>query len=141
MDARGARVRDRRRQELPALPPRRSGHPVRGRPAPGTGRSGERALTELERIWATRTARIRVAAGSDAERRLARRRDTEVDDDGVLVLHHVDPQILAEELAAFGPEVRVLEPDGLRDRVTERLRALVADHDDRPDDEHGGTRG
>ncbi len=99
---------------------------------PAPAGAGERALAELERIWAARTARIRVAPGSDAERRLARRRDTETDDDGVLVLHHVDPQILAEELAAFGPEVRVLEPDDLRDRVTERLRALVADHADAP---------
>ncbi|WP_144712066.1 YafY family protein [Curtobacterium pusillum] len=96
---------------------------------PAPAGAGERALTELERIWATRTARIRVVPGSDAERRLARRRDTETDDDGVLVLHHVDPQILAEELAAYGPEVRVLEPDDLRRRVTERLRALVADHE------------
>lgn len=68
--------------------------------------------------------------GSDAERRLTRRRDTETDADGALVLHHVDPQILAEELAAFGPEVRVLEPDDLRSRVEERLRALVRDHTD-----------
>jgi proteasome accessory factor B len=97
---------------------------------PAPAGAGERALTELERIWAGRTARIRVVPGSDAERRLARRRDTETDDDGVLVLHHVDPQILAEELAAFGPEVRVLEPEDLRARVTERLRALVADHED-----------
>ena len=101
---------------------------------PAPAGAGERALAELERIWATRTARIRVASGSDAERRLARRRDTESDGDGVLVLHHVDPQILAEELAAYGPEVRVLEPGDLRDRVTERLRALVADHTDDADD-------
>lgn len=98
--------------------------------------AGEQALAELERIWSARTARIRVAPGSDAERRLARRRDTETDDAGVLVLHHVDPQILAEELAAFGPEVQVLEPADLRERVTERLRALVADHSD-----EGGARG
>ncbi|TDN44634.1 proteasome accessory factor B [Curtobacterium flaccumfaciens] len=100
---------------------------------PAPAGAGERALTELERIWSERTARIRVAPGSDAERRLARRRDTETDDAGVLVLHHVDPQILAEELAAFGPEVRVLEPAELRERVTERLRALVADHSDEGD--------
>lgn len=100
---------------------------------PAPAGAGERALAELDRIWAARTARIRVAPGSDAERRLARRRDTETDDAGVLVLHHVDPQILAEELAAFGPEVQVLEPAELRERVTERLRALVADHSDEGD--------
>ena len=92
--------------------------------------AGERTLAELERIWAERTARIAVAPGSDAERRLTRRRDTDTDADGGLVLHHVDPQILAEELAAFGPEVRVLEPADLRARVEERLRALVRDHTD-----------
>uniref|UniRef100_A0A942T1A9 WYL domain-containing protein n=1 Tax=Neobacillus citreus TaxID=2833578 RepID=A0A942T1A9_9BACI len=97
---------------------------------PAPAGAGERALAELERIWARRTARIQVVAGSDAERRLARRRDTVEDDDGVLVLHHVDPQILAEELAAFGPEVRVLEPADLRERVRARLRDLVADHSD-----------
>ncbi|WP_461963015.1 WCX domain-containing protein [Curtobacterium sp. 24E2] len=75
--------------------------------------------------------------GSDAERRLARRRDTETDADGALVLHHVDPQILAEELAAFGPEVRVLEPEDLRLRVVERLRALVRDHSDEEDPARG----
>ncbi|OIH98644.1 MULTISPECIES: YafY family protein [unclassified Curtobacterium] len=90
--------------------------------------AAERTLAGLERIWATRTARIAVIPGSDAERRLTRRRDTETDADGSLVLHHVDPQILAEELAAFGPEVRVLEPDDLRARVLDRLRALVDDH-------------
>ncbi|MEK6310019.1 MULTISPECIES: WYL domain-containing protein [Curtobacterium] len=96
---------------------------------PAPAGAGERALAELDRIWATRTARIHVVPGSDAERRLSRRRDTAAEPDGTLVLHHVDPQILAEELAAFGPEVRVLEPDDLRDRVTARLRALVADHE------------
>ena len=104
---------------------------------PAPAGAAERALAELDRVWAERSARIRVVPGSDAERRLQRRRGTEVDADGVLVLHHVDPQILAEELAAFGPEVRVLEPASLRERVVARLRALVADHTDRT----GGARG
>ncbi|MCM3521541.1 YafY family protein [Curtobacterium sp. P97] len=101
-------------------------HQVGQHPAPAG--AAERALTELDRVWAERTARIAVVPGSDAERRLQRRRGTEVDDDGVLVVHHVDPQILAEELAAFGPEVRVLEPAAVRELVVARLRALVADH-------------
>jgi proteasome accessory factor B len=96
--------------------------------------AGAVALAELDRVWGERTATIDVVAASDAARRLARRRDTTTDDDGRLVLHYVDPQILAEELAAFGPEVRVVAPDDVRDRVTARLRALVADHapDGRP---------
>ncbi|MGN7189570.1 helix-turn-helix transcriptional regulator [Curtobacterium sp. SAFR-003] len=97
---------------------------------PAPAGAGERALAELDRIWSERTARIAVAPGSDAERRLRRRRGTEVDGEGVLLVHHVDPHILAEELAAFGPEVRVLEPAALRERVVARLRALVADHTD-----------
>jgi predicted DNA-binding transcriptional regulator YafY len=102
--------------------------------------AAERALAELDRIWAERTATIAVAEGSDAQRRLARRRDTTTDDNGDLVLHYVDPQILSEELAAFGPEVRVLEPDDLRDRVAARLAQLVADHSGDPG-AAGGARG
>ncbi|WIB66047.1 WYL domain-containing protein [Curtobacterium sp. MCBD17_035] len=94
--------------------------------------AGERALAELDRVWANRTATIQVATGSDAERRLARRRGTTTDADGRLVLHFVDPQILAEELAAFGPEVRVVEPSAVRDLVCARLERLVQDHDDTP---------
>ncbi|MFZ7088750.1 helix-turn-helix transcriptional regulator [Curtobacterium sp. RRHDQ10] len=90
--------------------------------------AGATALAELDRVWAERTATIAVVTGSDAARRLARRRDTTTDDRGRLVLHYVDPQILAEELAAFGPELSVVAPTDLRDRVTARLRALVADH-------------
>ncbi|OIH93623.1 YafY family protein [Curtobacterium sp. MCBA15_001] len=100
---------------------------------PAPAGAGERALAELDRIWAERTATIAVAAGSDAERRLGRRRDTTVGDPGVLLVHYVDPQILAEELAAFGPEVHVLEPQDLRERVTARLRGLVADHSEGAD--------
>jgi predicted DNA-binding transcriptional regulator YafY len=100
-------------------------------PAPAD--AGERALAGLDRVWAERTATVHVAPGSDAERRLTRRRDTTSTVDGELVIHHVDPQILAEELAAFGPEVRVVEPEDLRRRVVDRLRVLVADHTGTPD--------
>ncbi|WIB58686.1 WYL domain-containing protein [Curtobacterium sp. MCLR17_007] len=95
---------------------------------PAPAGAGERTLAELDRIWAERTATITVVPGSDAERRLGRRRDTTVREPGVLLVHYVDPQILAEELAAFGPEVSVLEPADMRERVTARLRGLVADH-------------
>jgi proteasome accessory factor B len=100
--------------------------------------AGERALAELDRLWAERTATIEVVAGSDAGRRLARRRGTTTDPDGRLVLHYVDPQILTEELAAFGPEVRVIAPDDLRQRIAARLAQLVADHTGDPAD-HDGT--
>ncbi|WP_253206257.1 helix-turn-helix transcriptional regulator [Curtobacterium aetherium] len=100
-------------------------------PAPAD--AGERALAGLDGVWAERTATVHVAPGSDAERRLTRRRDTSSTTDGELVIHHVDPQILAEELAAFGPEVRVVEPEELRQRVVDRLRVLVEDHTGGPD--------
>jgi proteasome accessory factor B len=40
----------------------------------------------------------------------------------------VDRHIFADELASYGPEVRVVEPHDLRDAVIERLRAIVAAH-------------
>ena len=39
---------------------------------------------------------------------------------------YVDAEILADELASYGPEVRVVEPDDLRERVVARLRATAA---------------
>jgi proteasome accessory factor B len=41
---------------------------------------------------------------------------------------YVDKHIFADELATYGPEVRVVEPADLRDAVIERLRAIVAAH-------------
>ena len=79
----------------------------------------------LDRLWSERTATVAVQPGSDAERRLTRRRDTTTTADGALVIHYVDPQILAEELAAFGPELRVLEPDEVRERALAVGRHLV----------------
>ncbi|SBN63531.1 proteasome accessory factor B [Curtobacterium sp. 9128] len=108
---------------------------------PAPAGAGERTLAELDRLWSERTATIAVVPGSDAERRLGRRRDTTAQGDGVLVLHYVDPQILAEELAAFGPEVQVLEPADVRDRVLDRLRGLVADHGEVADHSEGVLRG
>jgi proteasome accessory factor B len=90
--------------------------------------AAECALAELDRLWEQRTATIAVAQDSDAARRLSRRRGTTETEPGFLALHYVDPQILAEELASFGPEVRVVAPDDVRDRVRARLERLVADH-------------
>jgi proteasome accessory factor B len=39
--------------------------------------------------------------------------------------------VFADELAAYGPEVRVITPASLRDEVRERLAAVVAAHRDR----------
>jgi proteasome accessory factor B len=40
----------------------------------------------------------------------------------------VDGNILADELAGFGPEVLVLSPPDLRDAVVARLEKTARDH-------------
>jgi proteasome accessory factor B len=41
---------------------------------------------------------------------------------------YVDRHIFADELANYGPEVRVVEPADLRDGVIRRLQAIVDAH-------------
>lgn len=88
-----------------------------------------RALQELDQLWTSRLATVEVQAESDAATRLLKRRDT-VATDGVLRLHFADVAILADELAGYGPEVRVLEPAELRDAVRQRLMTTYAAHRD-----------
>ncbi len=96
-------------------------------PAPPADVS-ERALAELETVWNSHTARVEVEPGSDAGVRLAKRRGTVVTDDGTLELHYSDINIVADELAAYGPEVLVTAPPELRDAVRARLERTAADH-------------
>lgn len=91
--------------------------------------AGDEALEELEQIWQSATARVRVVPGSDAEVRLAHRLDTVVDED-VYTLHHADANLLADELAGFGPDVVVLGPERVRTLVLERLHRLTQTHTD-----------
>jgi proteasome accessory factor B len=86
------------------------------------------ALRELEEIWNGNTALVEVTPGSDAATRLHKRRGTVEAADGTLELHYSDANIIADELAGFGPEVLVLAPDSLRDAVRARLETTVADH-------------
>jgi len=95
------------------------------RPADATA---DAALAELDRLWGERRAVVEVVPGSDAETRLTRRRGTVVLPAGRLEVHHVDPSLLAEELAAFGPEVSVLEPASLRELVRGRLERVLTVH-------------
>lgn len=88
----------------------------------------ERARHELEEIWAARTAELRVEPGSDAETRLSKRRDSRRTDDGALIVHYTDAELLADELAAHGPEVLVVSPPELRDSVRARLLRTAEDH-------------
>jgi proteasome accessory factor B len=86
------------------------------------------ALAELTDVWASHTAVVDVVAGSDAAARLAQRRGSSLGTDGLLTVHYSDANILADELAGFGPEVLVISPPALRSAVRARLERTVTDH-------------
>ncbi len=88
----------------------------------------ERALADLDRVWANGVGEVAVAPGSDAEIRLRRRRGTEDLGDGRLRVHYSDTNLFADEVAGFGPEARVIAPPKLRDAVRARLAETVAAH-------------
>lgn len=96
-------------------------------PASGTDHA-ERALRELDSIWANGVGLIEVVPGTDAASRLARRKGSEFTGDNRVTLHYSDLNLVADELAGYGPEVLVLSPPWLRDSVRERLAATVAAH-------------
>ena len=89
--------------------------------------AGERALSGLERVAAENSALLEVTPGTEAALRLGRRATPAAQ--GIHV-PFVDLHILADELASYGPEVRVVEPESLRDAVISRLRAVVEAHTD-----------
>ncbi|MBO9626701.1 MAG: WYL domain-containing protein [Microbacterium sp.] len=84
--------------------------------------AGERALAGLEQVAARNSALLEVTPGTEASLRLGRRA-TPAAGQGIRV-PFVDLHILADELASYGPEVRVVEPEALRDAVIARLRAI-----------------
>lgn len=84
--------------------------------------AGDRALAGLEAVAARNRALLEVQPGTEAALRLTRRAIPAPQ--GIRVAY-VDAEILADELASYGPEVRVVEPDDLRDRVVARLRATA----------------
>lgn len=82
--------------------------------------AGERALRGLEQLGSSQRCLVEVHPGTEAALRLRRR--------GVpaaqgLLVPYVDAHVLADELASYGPEVRVVEPSSIRDLVIGRLRA------------------
>lgn len=99
----------------PAAPPREGDHKAA-------------ALASLDEVWLRNVAEIEVEPGSDAAVRLANRRGTETLPGDRMRVHYVDRAIFADELAGFGPEVVVREPQELRDAVLDRLRRVEADH-------------
>ncbi|CAN5256128.1 WYL domain-containing protein [soil metagenome] len=86
------------------------------------------ALAELEAVWNAHTAEVRVVPDSDAATRLHKRRGTEVQPDGTLLLHYSDANIVADELAGYGPEVLVIGPAVLRTAVRSRLERVLSEH-------------
>ncbi|MBF4462335.1 MULTISPECIES: helix-turn-helix transcriptional regulator [unclassified Rathayibacter] len=86
------------------------------------------ALAQLDEILRRSSALVRVAPDSDAALRLGGRAEAAGEGAGILRLHFTDADILADELAGYGPEVRVVEPEALRERVLERLRRTLLDH-------------
>ena len=88
----------------------------------------DRVLADLQELRLANAADLAVRAGSDAEVRLGKRAVASDEDAGVIRLHYTDAAIFADELASYGPEVRVLAPASLRDAVRERLEAVVTAH-------------
>jgi proteasome accessory factor B len=87
--------------------------------------AGERAMAGLEDVAARNRALLEVNPGTEAALRLSRRALPA--EQGILV-PFVDIHIFADELASYGPEVRVVEPAALRDQVIQRLEATRALH-------------
>lgn len=87
--------------------------------------AGERARTGLEQVAARNIAVLEITPGTEAALRLGRRATPRTQG---FRIGYVDMHIFADELASYGPEVRVVEPDSLRDAVIARLTAVVAAH-------------
>jgi proteasome accessory factor B len=109
------------------LPPEKSGH-------------AERSLRELAALWESQVAVVRVQPGTDAATRLSKRGQKASNSQDELRLHYTDVDVLADELAGFGPEVLVVTPDRLRSAVVARHRTTLERHRDAPEaggDVHG----
>ncbi len=87
--------------------------------------AGERALDGLRAVAARQRALLEVHPGTEAALRLERR--AERAPQGIRV-PYVDLHVFADELASYGPEVRVVEPADLRAEVIRRLEATLALH-------------
>ncbi|WP_025158266.1 helix-turn-helix transcriptional regulator [Leifsonia aquatica] len=93
----------------------------------------ERALADLDVIWEANVAEIRVDAGTDAATRLRKRYGDAVPTTGdgeafTLTVNFSDINVLADQLAGFGPEVLVVSPPELRAQVLDRLLATARAH-------------
>ncbi|MFB7250809.1 helix-turn-helix transcriptional regulator [Microbacterium sp. NPDC056234] len=89
--------------------------------------AGERAMAGLEEVARRNRALLEVTPGTEASLRLGRRA---VPAPQGIHVHYVDRHIFADELASYGPEVRVVEPAELRDAVIDRLLKIIDAHQD-----------
>lgn len=89
--------------------------------------AGDRAMAGLEEVARRNRALLEVTPGTEAALRLGRRAVPAAQ--GIHV-HYVDRHIFADELASYGPEVRVVEPADLKDAVIDRLTAIIETHQD-----------
>lgn len=87
--------------------------------------AGDRALAGLNEVAARNSALLEITPGTEAALRLGRRATPQVQG---FTVPYVDVHIFADELASYGPEVRVVEPVVLRDAVVTRLKAIIAAH-------------
>lgn len=94
--------------------------------------AGERALKGLATLAARQQALLEIDPGTEAALRLTRRATPA--EQGIRV-PYVDVHIFADELASYGPEVRVVEPAELRDEVIDRLQRALRLHRDAPTEE------
>ncbi len=91
---------------------------------------GKRALDELDALWKKQVAEVDVVEGSDAAVRLSKRHANGEATGKTLSLHYTDLNILADELAGYGPEVYVRSPRELQQAVRVRLEGVRAAHSD-----------
>lgn len=89
---------------------------------------GQQALDELDALWNKQVASVDVIPGSDAAVRLSKRHADGSPTGTTVSLHYTDLNILADELASYGPEVYVQSPLELRQAVRVRLEGVRSAH-------------
>jgi proteasome accessory factor B len=93
---------------------------------PPPGDHAGAAIAALREFADRHLAVLRAEPGTDAAVRLRGRGLQR--EDGALELHYADEALLADELAAYGPELVVEQPAALADAVRDRLLAVAAAH-------------
>lgn len=87
--------------------------------------AGTRALEGLHAVAEANHALLEITPGTEAALRLLRRGRSATQG---FEVPFVDLHVFADELASYGPEVRVVRPAALRTAVIERLEAVAAVH-------------